>query len=64
MPAKEEVDALVGVHTEELADNLDSQDLRVVKLRSGATPTDAAPLEPVVDETEDGTMKVLRFIMR
>lgn len=50
--SEEEVDALVGVEAEELADNLDGEDLRIRKLRSGTTLTDAAPFEPIVDEAD------------
>ena len=52
--AKEEVDVLVGVETKELSDDLDGEDLRVGELGGGSTASDALPLEPVVDEAEDG----------
>src|SRR3712207_4111645 len=52
--AEEEVDAFVGVETEELADHFDGEDLRIGKLRSGTALTDATPFEPVVDKAEDG----------
>jgi|SRR5215207_6556553 len=47
-------DSLVGVHAEELSDELDGDDLRVGELRSGTTLADATSLEPVVHEAEDG----------
>jgi hypothetical protein len=52
--AEEEMDAFVGVETEELADHFDGEDLRIGKLRSGTALTDATPFEPVVDKAEDG----------
>src|SRR5215207_1292381 len=54
VPLEEEVNALVGVYAEKLAYDLDGQDFGVVKLRVGTALTDAAPLKPVIDETEDG----------
>jgi hypothetical protein len=44
-----------------LPDDLDGQDLRVRKLRSGTAPSNTPTLEMIVDEAEDAkTMKVLR----
>jgi hypothetical protein len=51
---EEEVDALVGVYAEELSDDLDGEDLRVGRLRSGTTLADATPFKAVVHEAEDG----------
>ena len=47
-------DRLVGVHAEELSDDLDGDGLRVGKLGSRTALTNTAALEPVVDEAEDG----------
>ncbi len=54
--AEEEVDALVGVYAEELADDLDGEHLRVGKLWGGTALAVAplAPFEPVVHQAEDG----------
>jgi hypothetical protein len=51
---EEEVDALVGVDTEELAYDLDSEDLGIGEFRDGSALADTTPFEPVVHETEDG----------
>jgi hypothetical protein len=51
---EEEVDALVGVDTEELAYDLDSEDLGIGEFRGGTALADTTPFEPVVHETEDG----------
>jgi hypothetical protein len=59
--AEEEVDALVGVYPKELTDDLDGEDLRVGKLRSGSTASDAPFFEPVIHERQKTQMmKVLR----
>jgi hypothetical protein len=42
-------DRLVGVHTEELSDDLDGEELRVRELGNWATLANTATLEPVVD---------------
>ena len=54
VPLEEEVNALVGVYAEKLAHDLDGQNFGVVKLRVGTALTNAAPLKPVIHETEDG----------
>src|SRR5215208_3556337 len=53
VPLEEEVDTRVGVHPEELSDDLDGEYLDVGELWGGAALTDAASLESVVDEAED-----------
>jgi hypothetical protein len=47
-------DSLVGVHTEELSDDLNGEDLGVGELGSWAALSNTATLEPVVDEAQDG----------
>jgi len=54
MPAEEEVDVLVGVHPEELSDELNSEHLSIRELGGGSAASEAAPFEPVVHEAEDG----------
>ena len=54
MSAEEEVYVLIGVDAEKLSDDLEGEDLGVGKLRSGTAPSDATPLELVIDEAEDG----------
>jgi hypothetical protein len=54
VPLEEEADAFVGVHAEELSDDLDGKDLGIGELRGRAALADAVSLEPVVDEAEDG----------
>jgi hypothetical protein len=49
--AEEEVDALVGVDTEELSDDLDGEDLCIGELRSGTALADATAFEPLVYST-------------
>jgi hypothetical protein len=53
-PPEKAVDGLIGVYAEELADDLHSEDLRVGELGRRAALANAAILESVVDETEDG----------
>jgi hypothetical protein len=53
MSAEEEVYVLIGVDGQELSHDLKGEDLSVRKLRSGTAPSDAAPLELVIDEAED-----------
>jgi hypothetical protein len=61
MPSEVAVERPVGVQPEKLPDDLDGQDLRVRKLRSGTAPSNTPTLEMIVDEAEDAkTMKVLR----
>jgi hypothetical protein len=45
---EEEVDALVSVYAEELAYELDGENFRIGKLRSGTALADATSFEPVV----------------
>jgi hypothetical protein len=52
--AKEEADVLVGVEAQELAYDLDGEDLRVGELGRRAALANATILELVVDEAEDG----------
>jgi hypothetical protein len=47
------VDSLVGVDAEELAYDLDGEDLGVGELGGRSALTNALSLEPVVDEAED-----------
>jgi len=47
-------DRLVGVHAQELSNDLDGDGLRVRKLRRRAALANTAALEPIVDEAEDG----------
>jgi hypothetical protein len=47
-------DRLVGVHAEELSDELDGDGLRVGKLGGRSALANTAALEPVVDEAEGG----------
>jgi hypothetical protein len=47
-------DRLVGVDAEELADDLDGEDLRVGEPGGRSALADAASLESIVDEAEDG----------
>ena len=54
MPSEVTKDCLVGVHAEELSDELDGDDLRVGELRKWPALANKATLEPVVDEAEDG----------
>jgi hypothetical protein len=53
VPSEEEVDALVGVYSKELAYDLYGEDLSVGKLRSWTALADALSFEPVVYEAED-----------
>jgi hypothetical protein len=48
------VDVFVGVEAEELPDDFHGEDLRIGELRGGSTASDAPPLEPIIDEAEDG----------
>jgi hypothetical protein len=54
VPLEEEVDALVGVEPQELANHFDGKNFRVGKLRRRAALADALSFEPLVDEAEDG----------
>ena len=54
VPLEEEADALVGVEPEELSDDLDGEDLGVGELGGRPALADAASLEPIVYEAEDG----------
>jgi hypothetical protein len=54
VPSEVVIECLVSVETEELADRFDGEDLGVRELGRRATLTNAAILEVVVDETEDG----------
>jgi hypothetical protein len=47
-------DSLIGVHAEELSDDLYGEDLHVRKFGQGTTRSEASVFDPVVDETEDG----------
>jgi hypothetical protein len=53
MPPEVAVERPVGVQSEKLPDDLDGQDLRVRKLRSGTAPSNTPTLEMIVDEAED-----------
>ena len=53
MPLEEEVDTLGGVEPQELAYDLDGENLGVGELWGRAALADAASLESVVDEAED-----------
>jgi len=53
VPSEEEVDGLVGVEPQELAYDLDGEDLGIGELGGWSAPSDAAFLESVVDEAED-----------
>jgi hypothetical protein len=53
MPPEVAVERPVGVQPEKLPDDLDGQDLRVRKLRSGTAPSNTPTLEMIVDEAED-----------
>ena len=53
MPSEEEVDGLVGVEAEELACDLDGEDLGVRELRGGTTLAETPSFEPVVYQAED-----------
>ena len=55
------VDPFVGGDTEELADDLHGQDLRVGELRGRAALTNAAFLELVVDEAEDADYESVKI---
>jgi hypothetical protein len=54
VPFEEEVDAFVGVDAEKLPDDLDGEDFGVGELRGGTALADAASVEPIVHEAEDG----------
>ncbi len=55
VPSEVAVDGLVGVEAEELAYDLDGEDLRVGEFRGGAALTQgSSDFEPVVYEAEDG----------
>jgi hypothetical protein len=51
---KEEVDGLVGIEPQELADDLYGEHFGVGELGGGSAASDAPFLELVVDKTEDG----------
>jgi hypothetical protein len=53
VPSEEEVDGLVGVHPEELSDDLDGEHFRVRELGGGTALTDTPSFEPIVYEAED-----------
>ena len=53
VPAEEEVDVLVGVYAEELADNLYGEYLCIGELGGGAALADTPFFEPVVHQAED-----------
>src|SRR3712207_6713515 len=53
MPPEVAVERPVGVQSEKLPDDLDGQDLRVRKLRSGTAPSNTPTLEMIGDEAED-----------
>jgi hypothetical protein len=54
VPSEVAVDGLVGVEAEELAYDLDGEDLGVGKLRDGAALADTPSFEPIVYQAEDG----------
>ena len=51
--AEKEVDALVGVESQELPDDLDGEDLGVGELGGGSALTDTPSFELIVYQTED-----------
>jgi hypothetical protein len=53
VPSEVAVECLVGVKPQELAYDLDGEDLRIRELRSGSAASDAPPFETVVHQTED-----------
>jgi len=52
--AEEEVDVLVRVESQELAYDLDGEDLRIGELGGGSAASEAQPLDSVVYEAKDG----------
>ncbi len=54
VPLEEAVDAFVGVYAEELAHDLDGEDLGVGELGCRSTASEAPSFELVVDKSEDG----------
>jgi hypothetical protein len=64
VPSEEEVNALVGIDAEELADYLYGENLRVRELWSGTTLADGSLLDLVSIRQKTETMKVLRSIRR
>jgi hypothetical protein len=55
------VDSLVGVDAEELAYDLDGEDLGVGELGCGSTASDAPSFELVIHEAEDGNDKAAKI---
>ena len=54
VPSEVAVECLVGVYPQELADHFDGEDLGVGELGGRAALANAAILEPIVYEAEDG----------